>query len=1302
MQLSIFHKLGNILWGIAVVAIVVLALYVSLGRLLSSNLEFYQEEVLEALNVRTPLELDAQKLSGEWHSFSPIIVLSTLRLGIPGAVGDALELSEGRVALDILESLRTRSLQFSALQLEGLELRGELDEDGRIHIPGLTSNEGEVGGWLRELLLNIERVTLTENNLNLRLPSGDTRKFLLDLRFDRDGSERKLRGELVSTAGTHIRFVGEGLGDPFERDTFRGQLYVDIQAADLAEVEDMLAQQSPAIWAQGTLDAELWLAWNSGEASVDVRIDATDVLVRPKHGDWHLPFERLSLEGSLVEKPNRWTVFASSVRAQDGKVVVDLPRVQLDVWDTSLRVRASELELAPLNSLFVGFETLPDSWTGVFRDLQLQGDVSSLQMSIADISAPAQDWALEANFENVQVESWNGAPGATAASGYAEFSPGRGEVVVDSQKFTLNFPTVYRQPLYFDDIYGSVNLAWDEDSLVLHSGVLTTAAEEGRARALFRLNIPFSTTDEGLEMDLMVGLKQAEAVYRSKYIPYILASTLTDWLAESISEGRLEHTGFIWRGSLRGDAHDLRTVQLFVDVSDAVLDYHPAWPAITDVAATVLVDDTNISVWVDRAKLYEQLVQHLSAEAWMGDDAQMRLAIDASLSGSAADGLAVVNNSLLDELVGGVFRQWELDGALQTQLQLELNLQDSDVLPKIEVSTVWKDVSLQIAPGDLNIESISGDLQFSSARGFSSQALQGRLWGEPITAHIGQPALAGEPFDMRSPTVAIEFSGDVTSDAIQSWLQQDVLALASGRSTAEVLLTVTAKERVQLLVTSDLEGMALDLPQPWAKPASTIRPLRVTLPLGGHSSEIAVELEEVLQLKLSVGEGRLRAASLGVAAPAPALQAGNLEVAGYAELLDVDALTIFIETYIYADAQSDDAVVIDSAVPIENSPARAELPLRINLDSFQAKQLRVWGIDLADVEVTLGLDSTGWAMDIDTQWLHAAYSDFDELDVAKLQIDLLDLKALSGALADQPTGAPELEAGEQARLLELPPMSVDVAGLRYGDIELGQLAFLLDSEGGDFRATDIVGDIAGLAITAEEPAQLQWKQGATGSTELAGRLYFEDLGETLQRFGYEKLLETERGHFDVDLQWAGAPQAYSLLTTSGLLELSAGRGRFLETPAGATGALRVVGILNLADLVQRLNITQMFESGIPFHKVQGSTSLSEGTISVPSLAVQGASSSFEFSGVSDIATKQLEGELVATLPVASNLPWVAALAGGLPVAAGVFVVSKVFEKQMKKLSSGVYSVSGDWDDPQIDFSRIFDDSSRAVPQSPSP
>jgi hypothetical protein len=128
----------------------------------------------------------------------------------------------------------------------------------------------------------------------------------------------------------------------------------------------------------------------------------------------------------------------------------------------------------------------------------------------------------------------------------------------------------------------------------------------------------------------------------------------------------------------------------------------------------------------------------------------------------------------------------------------------------------------------------------------------------------------------------------------------------------------------------------------------------------------------------------------------------------------------------------------------------------------------------------------------------------------------------------------------------------------------------------------------------------------------------------------------------------------------------------------------------------------MFESGIPFDTVEGDVYFHPGTIEVTQLDVRGAASRFQFNGVSDVATRGIDGSMVATLPVANNLPWVAALAGGLPVAAGVFVVSKLFEKQFDLLSSALYSISGSWNDPRIEFDRIWGDGSNQGTQGGVP
>ena len=133
MENSVFHRLSNLLWGLIVTLMVLLAIYVSVGRLLASNMGVYGESILAELNSRVPFTVEADQVMGEWRSFSPQIVLSGLRVSFPDIEQAPLELSRGSIGLDVLASLRTRSLQATRLELQGLSLSGELDGDGPHH-----------------------------------------------------------------------------------------------------------------------------------------------------------------------------------------------------------------------------------------------------------------------------------------------------------------------------------------------------------------------------------------------------------------------------------------------------------------------------------------------------------------------------------------------------------------------------------------------------------------------------------------------------------------------------------------------------------------------------------------------------------------------------------------------------------------------------------------------------------------------------------------------------------------------------------------------------------------------------------------------------------------------------------------------------------------------------------------------------------------------------------------------------------------------------------------------------------------
>jgi uncharacterized protein YhdP len=983
--------------------------------------------------------------------------------------------------------------------------------------------------------------------------------------------------------------------------------------------------------------------------------------------------------------------------------------MQLDAWDNVLRVRASDVRLESLSAILTTLDAMPSTLREVLATLQPRGRLSALQLGIGDTRDPSKDWTLEVNFEELGVDPFKGAPGISSATGYSRLNTNSGFVQLDSQSLALDFPTIYHQPLHFEDMYGTLYLDWDADTVRLTSGVLTTRGDEGMAKVVFGLNIPVApdaADDEvGIEMDLLVGLQDAHPVHRVKYIPYGLNTGLLNWLSDSIGEGRIEQGAFLWRGSLKEDAEPRRTVQLAFNVADTQLKYHPQWPSVVVERGTVLINDSAVSVWANKARLFDSVAEDLSVETRLNALGQITLEIEANVLGDAADGLRVLNESPLADIIGPTFSAWTMAGDLETDLQIHLNLSDKSVAPQVNVKTRWRDVNLAVNPGNLPIRAVTGEFNYSTTTGFSSDGLHGELWGKPLSVLLQQHHSAElKRYDPAQTVLDIAFAAQVDMKDVRDWLALSPLGFVSGQTTAEVGIQLVPGEPPLLTVDSELQGVSLDLPEPWNKRKNEARQMHLQMPLVLSGGPILLDLEQQLNLTLDIADGALLSGALGFNVEPPLAEKGSIRVSGHAPLIQADQWIKFVQTYFgvgslsfpmkpnitpvsFAAAAVDSDTDVTQMPGMQFDPGHAGgpvAPIEIVIEKVRADTLVLLEQELRDVVFSLTTSRLGSSFSLHTDWLRGDLSLAADGSSTQVDIQHLDISRF---------GEFDLTAGDIGTVQDFSGVDVNLLNLFQETERVGELSFELLGEDGELVARNITGEFAHLRLRAGQAGRLVWHPGSEGFSGLKANLGFEDLGLTLEYFGYQRIVETEAGDFALNLHWPGPPQNFSMEALEGSIDVAIGPGSFPEAPSGAAGALRVVSILNLADIVQRLSLTDTFDSGIPFYSVDGEIYFHSGVVEVARMDVQGGSS-FQFSGVSDLQTQSLDGELVATLPIARNLPWIAALAASLPVAAGVYLVSKIFDKQMNRLSSAVYSIDGSWSDPQVRFDRLFDDTQK--------
>jgi uncharacterized protein (TIGR02099 family) len=1259
-------------WGI-VIFFVTLAVYASFGRLLTSNLGQYREPILREINERTSFVIEVDHLQGSWASFSPRIELQGVRLLGDEHAPVSLAIENVYVEIDVWESLRTRTLQLYALVVSGARMHVEISPDGQLSLPGLPASGGNLGSPLYKFVANTERLEFHDALLRIHDDAGVQENFV-EANLQREEDFRRFNLSLLSPdRNAWFRVVADGAGDLTDISAFKGSAHLETSMGDIAAYQGTLEQMG-VLAEKGALHAELWLSLENGRAEVAAKFKGDELHAGGTTDPENL--YRIRRLGGALRADYQSGIWSFAVRDVDFlgyEQELRLDHVSGEYTGSSVVLRAVELDLGGITEYLLEGPLLPDKVAGLVAALAPRGRVNLLEFELADLE-DLSNWQLSAEVSRLGVDSWKAAPAIENASGYLSISPRDGLLQLDSADFSMFFPTLHDAALEYRKF--NAELAWhiDDEAFRLRSGPFTGWGEEGEVRGLFSLIVPLEKTPIGIEMDLLVGLADTRPAFRGKYLTRNLSPKLLDWLAQGLGEGVLREGGFAWRGSLSNRSH--RTVQLFFEIEDTHIDYHPQWPPLSEVEGLIMIDNADVDVFARSARLLDSSARDIEVKIRTDEQSHQVLSMTGELSGSAADGLTVINQSPLRNEVGDTFLDWSLDGSLQTRVQLQMDLTDTTQPPEVAVDTRWGAVDMDTGDLALRIEDIDGELTYRSMTGFSGTGITGALWGQPLLATVSQHGRGSGPGELD-----IEVKGRVEVDSIRDWLQLDTFKLASlaqGGALATAHILVPPQGAARLEVSSDLLGVTLDLPPPWGKAAGESQAMSLRQPLGELPLQLLLNLGGDLSLSLSFGEDGYQAGALGFSSPPPKEELGRFLLGGEVKVLDWEQCSDFLDSYVFeAEDQSAASVLL-------------------GVRDLTIGEARVFGQRFEQVRIDVTQLADSWQVLAELDWLKGSVLVPNDMSSAILNLDYLDFEELSQSLEIQ---LDELNPAD----FNLPPINVAIADLRSDGEYLGAVSFKFIDERDKYRFTDIRGNLRGLQLGGDDGMELNWwGQSDSPHTQLIGALVFEDFGEVLARYNYDQMIETESGRLDLDFKWPGAPWDFSLATTSGDLNIDVAAGRFLKTSGAAEGTLRVVSIFNLADFVRRLSLdlSYVFQSGIPFDSISGELELQSGIIQVPQLAVVGRSSRFQFVGAADVPDGTIEGELVATLPIASNLPWVAALIAGLPTAAAVYVISKLFTRQMDRFSSAVYQVEGPWDDPEVNFQRIFDDSAELPGEEP--
>ena len=1254
-------------WGLGLCALVLvlMALYVSLGRELAPLVAEYRGEIETKASEALGMPLQIGELKGDWSGFAPILSAHDVTVG-EGA--NALHLEKVRAVPDLWDSLLAREVRIAHLELNGLKISLKQGDDGNWALEGLPVKDDQPLD--PEQLLNrmqmIQQLSVLDSQITLQ-PWGESPLTLtyVGLNLKTGPSRQRLDARLTLPDGQPLAVSLRSRIRASQWKEGEADVYVSLPQSDWSKwLPETLTQQ----WNFAEIKAggELWATWGKGALqSAAVRLNAPQL--KGAYSERKpIQINNLALNGYFQRSAEGMLVTVDSLAMNLGETRWE-SRLQLrqtaasDKSEELWHLQADRLDLTPLTPVLNALAPLPEGFAKTVEKLKVIGGLRNVLIDVRPNATDDSKFSFAANLDRVGFDAYHGAPAARNVTGSISGDLGHGELRMDSKDFMLHLDPIFAKPWQY--IQANATLTWklDKQAFTLIAPYLKVLGEEGKIAGDFLIRLFFDEAQEDY-MDLRVGLVDGDGRYTAKYLPTMLSPGLDEWLRTAILKGAVDQGFFQYQGSLNhGAAETARSISLFFKVHDAELAFQPGWPHVSKVTGDVFVEDSGVRILASQGQLLDTQVRDIYVNIPHVPAGQnSHLFLDGAFAGGLGDGLKILKEAPIG--TAETFAGWEGEGDLQGKLKLDIPLAKGEQ-PKILVDFKTAKARLKLPEPPLELTQLKGDFRFDSSKGLSGQNISARAFDKPVTAQIFAEGREGKL------NTRVTASGQVEVKKLTDWLNVTQPLPVSGLIPYQLQLTLDGADS-QLMVNSNLRGVAIDLPAPFGVAADVGRDTTFRMTLQGPERRYWVNYGELANFTFAApkdnfagGRGELFLGSGNAMLP----DTKGLRVRGVLSELDVGPWQDLINKYAGQDPGGNAKQLLSGA-------------------DIKVGKLRAFGTTLDQASVQLTRKPSAWALQLDSQQVKGNAS-IPDAKAAPMVINLQTVRLPAPdpkVLADENSPDPLASVDPT----KIPALDITINQLYQGNDLVGAWSLKIrpTAKGIAFNSLDM--GLKGILLQGSGG----W-EGVPGSSTsfFKGRVSGKNLADVLKGWGFAPSVTSREFHMDVDGRWPGSPAWLATKRFSGTLDASLNEGQFVEVE-GSAQALRVFGLLNFNSIGRRLRLdfSDLFGKGLSYDRVKGLLVANNGVyVTREPIRLTGPSSNLELDGTLDLVGDKVDAKLLVTLPVTNNLPIAALIVGAPAVGGALFLIDKLIGDRVARFASVKYTVKGPWKEPKIAFDKAF-------------
>jgi len=1245
-------------------------------RQLLAQIPSYRQDLQAWVNSELGLQLNFAELDARWGWRGPELTFRDASVAAAGASEPFLTARAASIGVSpfrlIAVLVAKRDIGIDRLTLEGTELTLVKTGESAYRLQGApATGAARSEGFSFDVPPDVD--VLVRDSRVLYLDASRSVAWSFE---DVDASMLRASGALRLEAharpprelASRISLTAEGtLGEtntagtaPARGVTFTGDWRVSasVDDVDLASVVRLLPESVIAPQA-GNGDVAVELEWrHSRLVGGDVKLALADVTLPTVRGIAGSRFDRIALRGDWQLADDGWKIGLTNVGvARQGRAwpAGSSTAIELKLDD------AGAVERIMLRSAFLRLEDLTPFLTPLPDSRALQswfalaphGDLRGTSITVLRAN-DRLDYTVALQFAGLGFQPYNGLPGVAALTGEVRADTRSGRVDLRTGTSSLDWPDLFRAPLPINSVSGIVVWRQNQSEVRVVSDNLVVVTPDASARTNLELSLPLD--DSSPRLDLASKVSSFAIADAPKYLPAgVMPASVVEWLDTALQGGVATSSEVSFVGPVRAFPfdHGEGEFRAVTNVEHTRLVYVADWPWAEDLDGRVEFVNASFAARGSGRTLGNKTPD---VQVTIPDMRSAVLLLKLATTGQLSDVIDYLDRApLIARSLGRAFERIEAPrGAAAVSLDLKV--------PLLDRAAYNLAASLKISDGELafrgfapHATEINGSLEVARG-GLRGEGIHAIFLDGPVTARVDTPAVDGY-------RTRIALDGEIGIEKVAAAFDLPFAHLLAGQTTWQGSLLIPAVDASvppRITVDSNLAGVALRLPSPFAKAPADPTNLEVTIEFpqdGGLDVQGYLGASRRFAVQFDPESGAasrnfvFRRAALRFGGALPEFRAENgITFDGRVGALDVDEW-LALSPASGASGSTDWAGAFAGA-------------------DVEVADLSAFGQKLGTTSVSARRRTDDWQIDVDSQ------------PVAGTVLVPADLTAKPQVIAVM--RRLYLNAGPDGSMEKVDPRHLPGLQLHADEFGLGPRRLgRVDAE--------ILSDPLGLRLVAFESATDSftaqgsggWFVGDSGdTTRFAVSLTSTNVAKTLDQLGFDPIIDGQGLDATASVHWPGSPSGDWMQHVGGDFTLHATKGSLLEV---APGAGRVIGLLSFSTLPRRLTLDfhDVFNKGLAFDDIKGDFVVIDGNAYTDNLKLTGPVAEIGVIGRTGLRDHDYRQQAVVTAEPSNVLPTVGLL-GGPAVAAALLIFTRIFKEPLKGLGRVSYCVSGSWQEPTVE------------------